>query len=214
MEKRAHKPTQQPSKDGYFAHPTAVIDPGSSIGPNTKVWHFCHIMNGALIGEGCTLGQNVFVSNGAVLGRKIKVQNNVSIYSGVVLEDDVFIGPSVVFTNVKNPRSEINRKDSFLQTIVHRGATIGANCTVLAGVRVGKYAFVGAGTVLTKDVPAFALVLGNPGRHIGWMSAAGYRLEFNDRGEAKCPQTGQLYHRKDNGIVMVEPTTDAPLSVD
>ena len=159
-----------------FVHPTAVVDPGAEIGPGAKVWHFCHVMGGARIGPGCVLGQNVFVAKGVVLGRNCKVQNNVSLYEGVELEDDVFCGPSMVFTNVVNPRSHVARRSEFRPTVVRKGATLGANCTVLCGHTIGRFAFVGAGAVVTKDVPDYALVTGVPGRRVGWMCACGVRL--------------------------------------
>src|ERR1044071_1859946 len=164
----------------YFAHPTAVIDDGSEIGEGTKIWHFSHIMPGCKIGERCNIGQNVVISPGVVLGRNVKVQNNVSIYTGVVCEDDVFLGPSMVFTNVINPRSAVNRKDQYMKTLVKRGASIGANATIVCGNDIGEFAFIGAGSVVTKEVPAFALVVGNPARQIGWMSAYGHRLTFDE----------------------------------
>ncbi len=165
----------------YKAHSTAVIDEGSSIGDGTAVWHFCHIMPDCIIGKNCNLGQNVFVASGVILGNNVKVQNNVSIYTGVICEDDVFLGPSMVFTNVINPRSSVVRKDQYKKTHVGQGATIGANATVICGNNIGKYAFIGAGTVVTKDVPDYALVIGNPGRQIGWMSQYGHRLHFDNR---------------------------------
>jgi len=185
----------------YFAHPTAVIDEGSEIGAGTKIWHFCHIMNNCKIGKNCNLGQNVVVSPDVVLGNGVKVQNNVSLYSGVVCEDEVFLGPSVVFTNVINPRSVISRKDEFKSTIVEKGATIGANATIICGITVGRYAFIGAGAVVTKNVPDYALVLGNPGRLAGWMSESGHKLHFDDDGFAVCKETGQRYCRLKEKIV-------------
>jgi UDP-2-acetamido-3-amino-2,3-dideoxy-glucuronate N-acetyltransferase len=161
----------------YFAHPTAVIDEGAEIGTGSKIWHFCHVFAKAKIGKNCILGQNVMVANDVVLGDNVKVQNNVSIYEGVICEEDVFLGPSMVFTNVLNPRSFINRKDEFRQTIVEKGATIGANATVVCGNRIGRYALIGAGAVVTKDVPPFALVVGNPAKQIGWVNEAGERVE-------------------------------------
>ncbi len=176
----------------YYAHETAVIDEGSSIGAGTKIWHFCHIMSGAIIGEACVIGQNVFVANGAALGKSVKVQNNVSVYTGVNCEDDVFVGPSVVFTNVVNPRSAVIRKDEYKSTTVRKGATIGANATILCGIEIGEYAFIGAGAVVTKDVAPFALITGNPAMQTGWMSRAGYKLEFTE-GKASCEGTGEIY---------------------
>jgi len=184
----------------YFVHPTAVVDEGARLGAGSKVWHFCHLMPGCEIGEDCSLGQNVFVASGVVLGRNCKVQNNVSLYAGVRCADDVFIGPSAVFTNVTNPRAAVNRRGEYLPTILERGVTIGANAVVVCGATLEEYAFVGAGSVVTRDVPAFALVVGNPARRIGWMSAAGQRLEFDAKGRATCPQTGELY-RLTEGVV-------------
>jgi len=184
----------------YFAHETAVIDEGCKIGKGTRIWHFSHIMTGCEIGEGCNLGQNVVVSPGVKLGRNVKVQNNVSIYTGVICEDDVFLGPSMVFTNIINPRSAIVRKDKYVTTIVEKGATIGANATIICGNRIGRYAFVGAGAVVTKDVKPYALVVGNPARQIGWMSEYGHRLNFDENGIAVCPESGEKY-KLENGNV-------------
>ncbi len=178
-----------------FIHPSAIVDDGAVIGAGTKVWHFCHIMGGARIGERCSFGQNVFVGGRARLGNNVKVQNNVSIYDCVEIEDDVFCGPSMVFTNVMNPRSHVSRKDEYRTTRVGRGATIGANATIVCGTVLGEYCFIGAGTVVTRDVPAYALVVGVPGRRIGWMSQHGERLEFDVNDEAVCPATGQRYRR-------------------
>jgi len=180
-----------------FIHPTAVIDEGSMIGDGTRIWHFTHIMPGAVIGRNCMLGQNVFVGNNVVLGNNVKVQNNVSLYEGVECEDDVFIGPSAVFTNVINPRSAISRKEEFKKTIIRKGATIGANATILCGVEIGQYTFVGAGAVVIKNVPAYALVVGTPAVHKGWMSEYGRRLLFDSLGKAICPESGQQYQIKD-----------------
>lgn len=184
----------------YFAHETAVIDEGSTIGAGTKIWHFSHIMPGAVLGERCNIGQNVVVSPDVVLGNNVKVQNNVSIYTGVVCEDDVFLGPSCVFTNVINPRSAVNRRGEYAKTIVRKGASIGANATIVCGNDIGEYAFIGAGAVVTKAVPAYALVVGNPSRQIGWMSEFGHRLTFDGQGVAQCEESGQHY-RLQNGIV-------------
>lgn len=184
----------------YFAHPTAVIDPGAQIGAGTKIWHFSHIMEGAIIGANCSLGQNVFVASGVKLGRGTKVQNNVSIYSGVICEEEVFLGPSMVFTNVSNPRSAINRKGAYEKTLVQRGATIGANATIVCGNRIGRYAFIGAGAVVTKEVQDYALIIGNPARQVGWMSEYGQRLDFDEAGEGLCPESGVVYVLK-NGAV-------------
>lgn len=177
----------------YFAHPTAVIDGDCQIGNETKIWHFSHLMTGCVLGEKCNIGQNVVISPKVVLGNNVKVQNNVSIYTGVECADDVFLGPSMVFTNVINPRSAINRQDSFAKTHVGKGASIGANATIICGHDIGEYAFIGAGAVVTKHVPPYALVVGNPARQIGWMSEYGHRLEFNAQGCAVCPESGQNY---------------------
>ena len=184
----------------YFSHPTAVIDPGARIGAGTKIWHFCHIMEGAIIGANCSLGQNVFVASGVELGRGTKVQNNVSIYSGVVCEEEVFLGPSMVFTNVINPRSAINRKGAYEKTLVKKGATIGANATIVCGHQIGRYAFIGAGSVVTKEVPDYALMVGNPARQSGWMSEYGQRLEFDEEGKGRCSESGMEYQLT-NGVV-------------
>ena len=184
----------------YYAHETAVIDSGCKIGKGTKIWHFSHIMPDCVIGEDCNIGQNVVVSPGVVLGRNVKVQNNVSIYTGVICENDVFLGPSMVFTNIKNPRSAIVRKDQYTRTLVKRGASIGANATIVCGITIGEFAFIGAGAVVVKDVPPYALVLGNPARHIGWMSEYGHRLEFDENGVAVCQESGEKY-RLENGKV-------------
>ncbi|MCX6280962.1 MAG: acyltransferase [Bacteroidetes bacterium] len=185
----------------YFAHETAVIDGGCKIGKGSRIWHFTHIMKDCEIGEGCNLGQNVVVSPSVILGRNVKVQNNVSIYTGVICEDDVFLGPSMVFTNVVNPRSHILRRDQYMQTLVKRGATIGANATIVCGHTIGEFAFIGAGTVVTKDVPPYALVVGNPGRHIGWMSEYGHRLEFDKQGYAVCPESKEKYQYIDGKVI-------------
>ncbi len=187
-------------KKDYFVHETAVVDDGCTIGKGTKIWHFSHIMSGSRIGNDCNIGQNVVVSPEVVLGNNVKVQNNVSIYTGVVCGDDVFLGPSCVFTNVINPRSAVNRKDSFLKTMVGEGASIGANATIVCGNNIGKYAFVGAGAVVTKDVPPYALVVGNPARQTGWISENGQRLEFDTEGMASCPETGEKYYFDGNSV--------------
>lgn len=184
----------------YFAHPTAVIDEGCTIGHGTKIWHFSHIMPNCTLGEKCNIGQNVVISPEVVLGSNVKVQNNVSIYTGVICEDDVFLGPSMVFTNVINPRSAVNRKEQYAKTIVGKGASIGANATIVCGHNIGEYAFIGAGAVVTKHVPDFALLVGNPARQIGWMSEYGHRLEFKSDGIAVCPESNQTYQLKD-GLV-------------
>lgn len=184
----------------YFAHPTAVIDEGCEIGEGTKIWHFSHIMSGCKIGKNCNLGQNVVVSPKVVLGDNVRVQNNVSIYEGVICEDDVFLGPSMVFTNVINPRSAVSRKHEYMKTLVKKGASIGANATIVCGNEIGEYAFIGAGAVITKPVASYALVVGNPAKQIGWMSEYGQRLEFNEDGEAFCAESGEKYLIK-NGFV-------------
>lgn len=190
----------------YFAHPSAIIDTGALIGKGTRIWHFSHVMAGASIGNYCVLGQNVFVAEGAVLGNGVKVQNNVSVYQGVICEDDVFLGPSMVFTNVRNPRSAVNRKSSFLPTRVCRGATIGAGAVILCGHVIGAFAFVGAGTVVLGDVAPHALVVGNPGRQIGWMSEYGERLHFDDQGVAICTGSGVEYRLHAGIVHKSEPT--------
>ena len=177
----------------YFAHETAIVDEGCQIGAGTKIWHFSHIMSGCTIGDGCNIGQNVVISPDVVLGNGCKVQNNVSIYTGVICEDDVFLGPSMVFTNVTNPRSAVNRKSEYRKTRVGKGATIGANATIVCGHDIGAYAFIGAGAVVTKTVKPYALVVGNPARQIGWMSEFGHQLEFNSEGVAVCPESGDRY---------------------
>jgi UDP-2-acetamido-3-amino-2,3-dideoxy-glucuronate N-acetyltransferase len=187
----------------YTAHPTAVVDEGCTIGAGTRIWHFSHIMPGCTIGEGCNIGQNVVVSPGVKLGRNVKVQNNVSIYTGVECGDDVFLGPSMVFTNVINPRSAVNRREQYATTRVGRGASIGANATIVCGHDIGEFAFIGAGAVVTKEVPAFALVVGNPARQMGWMSEYGHKLKFNELGEAQCPESGQRYKLAEGRVTRV-----------
>lgn len=177
----------------YFAHETAVIDEGCTIGKGTKIWHFSHIMPNCVIGEACNIGQNVVVSPEVILGKNVKIQNNVSIYTGVVCEDDVFLGPSMVFTNVVNPRSAVNRRGEYARTKVGKGASIGANATIVCGHDIGEYAFIGAGAVVTKTIQPYALVVGNPARQIGWMSEYGHRLEFDEKGIAICPESGDKY---------------------
>jgi UDP-2-acetamido-3-amino-2,3-dideoxy-glucuronate N-acetyltransferase len=184
----------------YFAHETAVIDEGCTIGKGTKIWHFSHIMRRCTIGENCNIGQNVVVSPDVVLGRNVKVQNNVSIYTGVTCEEDVFLGPSMVFTNIINPRSRIIRKEQYARTIVRKGASIGANATIVCGNEIGEYAFIGAGAVVTKNVKPYELIVGNPGRHVGWMSEYGHRLEFDDNGIAECPESHEKYQLKDGKV--------------
>jgi len=187
----------------YFAHPTAVIDEGCKIGKGTKIWHFSHIMTGAEIGENCNIGQNVVVSPGVKLGRNIKVQNNVSIYTGVTCDDDVFLGPSMVFTNITNPRSQVIRKDSYVTTIVEKGASIGANATIVCGNIIGRYAFIGAGAVVTKDIKPYALVVGNPARQTGWMSEYGHKLKFDMKGFAVCPESKERYRLKNDIVTKI-----------
>ena len=184
----------------YFAHETAVIDDSVNIGKGTKIWHFSHIMTGSVIGKNCNIGQNVVISPGVKLGNNVKVQNNVSVYTGVICEDDVFLGPSMVFTNVVNPRSAVNRRDKYEETLVEKGATIGANATIVCGHKIGRFAFIGAGAVVTKDVKPYSLVVGNPARHTGWMSEYGHKLNFDTGGFAVCPESGEKYSLKD-GIV-------------
>lgn len=184
----------------YFSHPTAIVDEGCSIGEGTKIWHFTHIMSGCTIGKNCNFGQNVVVSPGVVLGNNVKVQNNVSIYTGVVCDDDVFLGPSMVFTNVINPRSAINRRDQYAKTLVGKGASIGANATIVCGHDIGAYAFIGAGAVVTKNVPPYALVVGNPAKQTGWISEYGHRLQFDKDGLAICPETKQQYKLTGNKV--------------
>lgn len=187
-------------KKEYFAHETAVIDEGCEIGKGTKIWHFSHIMSNCKIGEKCNIGQNVVVSPEVVLGKNVKVQNNVSIYTGVICEDDVFLGPSMVFTNVINPRSAVNRRGQYARTLVKKGASIGANATIVCGNDIGEYAFIGAGAVVTKYVPPYALVVGNPAKQIGWMSAYGHRLHFDEEGIAICPESGEKYQLVNNKV--------------
>jgi UDP-2-acetamido-3-amino-2,3-dideoxy-glucuronate N-acetyltransferase len=187
----------------YVAHASAVIDDGCQIGEGTRIWHFSHIMSGCVIGERCNLGQNVVVSPGVVLGNNVKVQNNVSIYTGVICADDVFLGPSMVFTNVINPRSAIVRKDEYRKTLVGKGASIGANATIVCGNEIGEYAMIGAGAVVTKPVPPYALIVGNPGRQLGWISEYGHRLKFDGANLALCPESGQKYELKENRVTKI-----------
>jgi UDP-2-acetamido-3-amino-2,3-dideoxy-glucuronate N-acetyltransferase len=187
----------------YFAHATAVIDQGCSISNDVKIWHFTHIMPKCTIGQGCNIGQNCVISPDVILGENVKIQNNVSIYTGVICEDDVFLGPSMVFTNVTNPRSAVNRRGQYAKTVVKKGATIGANATIVCGHDIGQYAFIGAGSVITKSVPAYALVVGNPGRQIGWMSEYGQKLKFDDQGHATCSESGEHYQLEDTEVKKV-----------
>ncbi|WP_286760821.1 acyltransferase [Salegentibacter sp. UBA1130] len=191
-------------EDKYFAHPTAVIDEGCEIAEGVKIWHFSHIMPNCKIGERCNIGQNVVISPEVVLGSNVKVQNNVSIYTGVNCEDDVFLGPSMVFTNVINPRSAVNRKAEYAKTTVKRGASIGANATIVCGNDIGKYAFIGAGAVVTKTIPDYALVVGNPAKQIGWVSENGHKLQFNEEGQATCPETKQAYRLTNNKVTKID----------
>jgi len=184
----------------FTFHPSAIIDEGCIIGSKTKIWHFSHIMTGCTLGEGCNIGQNVVISPGVVLGNNVKVQNNVSIYTGVICDDDVFLGPSMVFTNIINPRSAIIRKDQYAKTHVGKGASIGANATIVCGHDIGEYAFIGAGAVITKNCPPFSLWVGNPARQVGWMSMAGHRLVFNADNNAQCPEGGEWYSLNDGAV--------------
>ncbi len=197
-----HSPKEEKAvaPSNYFAHSTAVIDENCTIGEGTKIWHFSHVMPNCILGEKCNIGQNVVISPEVVLGNNVKVQNNVSIYTGVICEDDVFLGPSMVFTNVINPRSAVNRRGQYAKTIVKKGASIGANATIVCGNNIGEFAFIGAGAVVTKYVPAYALVVGNPAKQIGWMSEYGHRLKFDEKGEAICPESNEKYLLKDNQV--------------
>lgn len=188
----------------FFNHETAIIDEGCSIGEGTKIWHFSHIMANCSIGEKCNIGQNVVISPGVILGNNVKVQNNVSIYTGVTCDDDVFLGPSMVFTNVINPRSAINRRDQYAKTHVGKGASIGANATIVCGHDIGEYAFVGAGAVVTRTIPAFALVVGNPAKQIGWVGEYGHRLEFNNLGLANCPESNQKFKIQNSTVIRIK----------
>lgn len=188
----------------YFAHETAVIDEGCKIGKGTKIWHFTHVMPDSVIGENCNIGQNVVISPEVVLGNNVKIQNNVSIYTGVICEDDVFLGPSMVFTNIVNPRSAVIRKHEYVKTLVKKGASIGANATIVCGYDIGEYAFIGAGAVVTKNVPAYALVMGNPAKQTGWMSEYGHRLNFDKKGVAVCPESKEKYLLKDNKVTKLK----------
>ncbi len=192
--------SKQKADSGYFAHETAVIDPGCKIGKGTKIWHFSHIMPESEIGEHCSFGQNVVVSPGVKLGNNVKVQNNVSIYTGVICEDNVFLGPSMVFTNIVNPRSAVVRRDQYVETMVRKGATIGANATVVCGIEIGAYAFVGAGAVVIRDVLPYELVVGNPAKHIGWMSEYGHRLHFGSGDMAVCPESKEQYRMENDRV--------------
>lgn len=188
----------------YFVHESSYVDEGCRIGKGTKIWHFSHVMAGCTIGEDCNIGQNVVISPDVMLGRNCKIQNNVSVYTGVRCEDDVFLGPSMVFTNVINPRSAVSRKSEYRETIIERGASVGANATIVCGHRLGAYCLIGAGSVVTKDVPAFALMVGNPARRIGWVSRHGEKLHFNEEGVATCPATGEHYRLRDGAVSLIE----------
>jgi len=190
-------------KREYYAHPTAIIDDGCSIGDRTKIWHFSHLMTGCELGESCNIGQNVVISPGVILGRNVKVQNNVSLYTGVICADDVFLGPSCVFTNVINPRSAVSRKDEYRATRIGHGASIGANATLICGNDIGAYAMIGAGAVVTKSVPEYALLVGNPARQVGWVGEYGHRLEFDEGGVAVCPESSQRYLLKNGNVKRV-----------
>jgi len=188
----------------YFAHPTAIIDDNCTIGDGTKIWHFSHVMSGCIIGNNCNLGQNVVVSPKVILGNNVRVQNNVSIYEGVICEDDVFLGPSMVLTNVINPRSAVSRKSEYKTTLIKKGASIGANATIVCGNTIGEFAFIGAGAVVTKDVAPFALIVGNPGRQTGWMSEYGHKLKFNENNIAVCPESNQEYKLENNTVKRIK----------
>lgn len=190
-----------PESKNYFSHETAIIDEGCEIGNGTKIWHFSHIMPGCKIGENCNIGQNVVISPQVVLGKNVKVQNNVSIYTGVICEDDVFLGPSMVFTNVINPRSAVNRKNEYAKTVVKKGASIGANATIVCGNDIGQFAFIGAGAVVTKNVPDYALVIGNPAKQTGWMSEYGHKLKFDKEGLAECPESKEKYKLTSGNVI-------------
>jgi len=190
--------------ENFFVHPSSFVEDGTPIGTGTRIWHFCHLMPRCRVGENCIIGQNAFIDNETVIGNRVKIQNNVSVYNGVELEDDVFIGPSVVFTNVINPRSFIERKTEFKKTIIRKGATLGANATILCGIEIGAYAMVGAGAVVTQSVPDYALITGNPAKQTGWVSAAGYKLDFKDGELSVCPKTGENYKIAGNRISPVK----------
>jgi len=187
----------------YFAHQTAVIDEGCTIGDEVKIWHFSHIMPNCTIGNKCNIGQNVVISPDVILGNNVKIQNNVSVYTGVICEDDVFLGPSMVFTNILNPRSAVIRKESYVRTLVKKGASIGANATIICGIEIGEFALIGAGAVVTKNVPAYGLVVGNPSKQIGWVSEFGHRLNFDNNSKATCPESGQEYILTGNSVMKI-----------
>ncbi len=198
------RPEKIPMSQDYFSHPTAVVDEGCHIGKGVKIWHFSHIMPNCNIGDGCNIGQNVVISPGVILGKNVKIQNNVSIYTGVTCDDDVFLGPSMVFTNVINPRSAVNRREQYAKTHVGKGASIGANATIVCGHDIGEFAFIGAGAVVTKNIPAYALVVGNPARQTGWMSEYGHKLKFDQNGIAKCPESEQEYKLSEGKVTKIK----------
>jgi len=198
----------------FFAHETAVIDPDCQIGAGTKIWHFSHIMTNCMIGQQCSIGQNVVISPEVRIGNRVKIQNNVSVYTGVICEDDVFLGPSAVFTNVINPRSAVSRKNEYQQTLVQKGATIGANATIVCGITIGRFAFIGAGAVVTKDIPDYALVMGNPARQTGWMSEFGHKLKFNSEGMAVCPESLEQYRLENGKVTKLQPSDFGENSVE
>ncbi len=189
----------------FFSHPSAIVDEGSTIGSNTKIWHFSHIMSNCQIGERCNIGQNCVISSEVVLGNNVKIQNNVSVYTGVECEDDVFLGPSMVFTNILNPRSAIVRKEKYLKTYVRKGASIGANATIICGIEIGEYALIGAGAVVTKDVKPFALLIGNPAKQTGWVSEYGHKLKFDKEGKATCPEEKSVYRLSNDSVIKLMP---------
>lgn len=193
------------SNPQFFAHPSAIIDDGAQIGQKTKIWHFCHVMPNASIGNHCNIGQNVYIDNNVSIGNGVKIQNNVSVYANVIVEDDCFLGPSMVFTNVINPRAFVERKTEFKTTLVKKGASIGANATIICGITIGQYAFIGAGTVVVNNVPDFALMVGNPARQIGWMSKLGHKLDFNTEGHAVCPSSNEKYQILNNIVSALNP---------
>ena len=196
------------SELNYFIHETAIVDEGAQIGKETKIWHFAHVMNTAIIGEKCVIGQNVFIGNKVKLGNQVKIQNNVSLYEGVECEDDVFLGPSCVFTNITNPRAFIERKEQFKKTLVEKGASIGANATIICGNSIGEYAMIGAGSVVTKPVKAFSLVVGNPAKHLYWISVHGHRLDFDSLGISICPETKKAYQLLNDKVILLEPLAE------
>lgn len=193
------------SNQHFFAHPSTIIDDGAQIGQKTKIWHFCHVMPNAVIGSNCNIGQNVYIDNNVSIGNGVKIQNNVSVYANVIVEDDCFLGPSMVFTNVINPRAFVERKSEFKTTVVKKGSSIGANATIICGITIGEYAFIGAGAVVVKDIPDFALVVGNPAKQIGWMSKLGHKLTFNPEGIAFCPSSNEKYQLLNNTVSALNP---------